>query len=205
MPQGNSGLSTLTAGNMVLDAGAVYLNLGITELEDASASNPLLDAVSVSDCVKLGGTRGGNRFAPNRTIRQMPVDGGIGPIKGFNRRQTVAPTLTVNMVELTVDNLANAIAAATSATAGQFTKISGGPVTDLAYISNVALVTTLKGNANLPIVFVIFNALALESPEFATADEDETVLPVTFAAHVTAAAPNTEPWAIYHPGAGSNP
>lgn len=199
MPQGQSGLSTNTAGNMVLDAGAVYLNIGITELEDASASAPLEDAIGVSECVKLGGTRGGNSFSPNRVIRQMPVDGGIGPIKGFNRRQSSAPTLTVNMLEITPENLVNAIAAGVSATAGQFKKITGGEVKNTSYITNVALVTTLKGHATLPFVVVLFNALALESPEFSTADEDEMVLPVTFTGHVLDSAPNTEAFAIYHP------
>jgi len=196
--QGRSGLSTLTAGNTVLDAGAVYLNIGITELEDASAADPIADAIGVSGCVKLGGTRGGNSFSPNRVIRQMPVDGAIGPIKSFNRRQSSAPTLTVNMLELTTDNLTNAIAAANVATAGQFTKITGGPVEDTDYIDNVALVTTIKGET-LPFVLVLFNALALEAPTFQTADEDEMVLSVTFAAHVTAADPNTEAFAIYRP------
>ncbi|MFA5569342.1 MAG: hypothetical protein WC972_11935 [Trueperaceae bacterium] len=205
MPQGQSGLSALTAPNMLLDAGAVYLNIGIPELEDASSSTPLLDAVSVSGCVKLGGTRGGNSFNPGRVIRQMPVDGGIGPIKGFNRRQTSAPTLTVNMLELTPDNLANAIAAARAATVGQFTKITGGAVRDSDYIGNVALVTTIKGNTSLPFVVVIHNAMALESPEFTTADEDEVVLPVTFNGHVLVTAPNDEAWAIYHPGLDVSP
>lgn len=200
MPQGMSGVSANTAPNMLLDAGAVYLNIDIAALEDGSASNPFLDAISGSNCVKLGGTRGGNSFTPGRTIRQMPVDGGVGPIKGFNRRQTSAPTLTCNMLELTPANLINAIAAGVTDTAGSFTKITGGPVLDTSYITNVALVTTIKGNLELPFLVVLFNALVMESPEFTTADEDEVVLPVTFAAHVTVDAPNTEAWAIYHPG-----
>lgn len=199
MPQGISGLSTKTAGNMVLDAGAVYLNISIQALEDGSASTPFEDAISDSACVKLGGTRGGNSFNPNRVIRQMPVDGGIGPIKGFNRRQSSAPTLTVNMLELTPENLVNAIAAGVSVTAGQFKRIKGGPVQDSSYITNVALATTIKGNPNLPFIVVLFNALALESPEFATADEDELVLPVTFTGHVLDSDPNTEAFAIYYP------
>lgn len=198
--QGASGLSTITAGNMVLDAGAVYLNIGINELENASAANAVQDATSVSGCVKLGGTRGGNSFNLNRQIRQMPVDGAIGPIKGFNRRQSVAPELTVNMLELTPANMQNAIAAAAAATVGKFTKITGGPVTDTDYINNVALITTKKGQTTELMVYVIFNALALVSPEITTADEDEVVLPVTFTGHVLSSAPNTEPWAIYDPG-----
>ena len=126
MPQGQSGLSQDTAGNMLLDAGAVFLNIGIEELEDEESSNPLADAIGVSGCVRLGGTRGGNSFNPGRVIRQMPVDGGIGPIKGFTSRQSSAPSITVNMLEITPANIANAIAAARSETVGKFTKITGG-------------------------------------------------------------------------------
>lgn len=205
MPQGQSGLSQDTAGNMLLDAGAVFLNIGIEELEDTDSETPLADAIGVSGCVRLGGTRGGNSFNPGRVIRQMPVDGGIGPIKGFNRRQSSAPSITVNMLEITPANIANAIAAARSETVGKFTKITGGALRDSDYISNVALVTTVKGNTSLPFVVVIHNALALESPEFGTADEDETVLPVTFNGHVDVTAPNEEAWAIYHPGVDEAP
>lgn len=200
MPQGMSGVSAQTAGNMVLDAGAVFLNIDIEALEDDSSETPVADAISAADCVKLGGTRGGNSFNPGRTIRQIPVDGAVGPIKGFNRRQSSAPTLTVNMLELTPENLQNALAAAKAETVGKFTKITGGEVTDTAYIDNVALITTVKGHPDLPLVVVIYNALALESPEFGTADEDEVVLPVTFTGHVDVAKPNEEAWAIYHPG-----
>lgn len=200
MPQGRSGLSTQTVTNMVLDAGEVWLNIGIPELEDGSASDPWGDATGVSGAVRLGGTRGGNEFALNRVIRQMPVDGAIGPIKRFNRRQTSAPTLTCNMLEWTAANLHAAIAAANQATVGSFTKITGGEVEDSDYFTNVALATTLKGNPNLPIVVVLQNVLVLEAPSASFVDEDESVLAAIFAAHVLDSAPNTEAWAIYHPG-----
>lgn len=200
MPQGRSGLSATTNQHMVLDAGEVWLNISIPDLEDGSASDPWGDATSVSGAVKLGGTRGGNEFNLNRVIRQMPVDGAIGPIKGFNRRQTSAPTLTCNMLEWTAVNLHMAIAAANKQTAGSFEKITGGEVEDSDYFSNIALATTYKGNPNLPIVVVLFNPLVLEAPSASFVDEDESVLTAVFAAHVTSSTPNTEAWAIYHPG-----
>jgi len=197
MPQGRSGLSALTAPNMLLDAGEVWFNIGITQLEGAG-SDPWADAIAVSGATRLGGTRGGNSFSPNRVIRQMPIDGAIGPVKEFNRRASSAPSLTVNMVELTAANLARAIAAANEATAGSFTKITGGEVESADYIGNVALATTIKGN-DIPLVIVVQNVMVLEAPEFSMADEDETVLAVTFVGHVDVTAANTEVWSIYHP------
>ena len=197
MPQGRSGLSTLTADNMILDAGEVWFNIGITELE--AAAGTWATATGVVGAVRVGGTRGGNSFSPGRTIREMPVDGAIGPVKGFARRATSRPVLTVNMLELTPANLTNAIAAAnSSATASGLTKLVGGEIEDSDYITNVALATTLKGETQ-PFILVVHNALVLDAPEFSFADEDEMVLTVSFVGHVTSAAPNTEAWTIYHP------
>ena len=195
MPQGRSGLSTLTADNMVLDAGEVWFNVGITELEATNWAA----AIVVGGAVRVGGTRGGNSFSPGRTIREMPVDGAIGPVKGFARRASSRPVLTVNMLELTVANLTRSIAAAnTSSTTSGLTKLVGGEIEDGDYLTNVALATTLKGQAQ-PFILVVHNALVLEAPEFSFADEDEMVLTVTFVGHVTADAPNTEAFTIYHP------
>lgn len=199
MPQGRSGISTATAPNMVLDAGEVWFNIGITELEGLSP-DPVAAALGVSGAVKVGGTRGGSTFNPGRTLREMPIDGAIGPVKGFVRRQASRPVLTVNLVEVTPENLERAIAASNVATVNSFAKVTGGEVEDADFITNVALLATVKGS-DLPIVIVVQNALVHEAPEFSFADEDETVLSVAFVGHVLASAPNTEAFAIYHPGA----
>ena len=198
MPQGRSGLSTLTADNMVLDAGEVWFNIDITALE-ASEGTWALATAGGTGAVRVGGTRGGNSFSPGRTIREMPVDGAIGPVKGFNRRATSRPALTVNMLELTVANLTRSLAAATETTTdSNLTKLVGKEIEDGDYITNVALATTLKGQAQ-PFILVVHNAMVLEAPEFSFADEDEMVLSVTFVGHVTAQYPNTEAFTIYHP------
>lgn len=199
MPQGRSGLSDRTAPNMVLDAGEVWFNIDITELENASATDPWANATAVSSAVRIGGTRGGNTFNPGRVLRQMPVDGAIGPIKGFNRRQTSAPVLTCNALEITEENVEVAMAGANNVVAGLFQKITGGEAEDSDYINNVAICTTLKGSG-LPIVIVIFNALVMDAPQWNLTDEDEVVLSIAFTGHVTVDAPNTEAFAIYHPG-----
>lgn len=199
MPQGRSGLSTRTALNTVLDAGEVWINIDVTALEDGSASDPWGDATSASGAVRLGGTRGGNTFAVNRVIRQMPVDGAIGPIKGFNRRQSSTPTLTVNALEISEENIEYALAGANNAAAGVFAKITGGEIEDGDYITNVAIASTVKGT-NTPIVIVITNAMVMEAPELTFTDEDEVVMSISFVGHVLASAPNTEAFAIYHPG-----
>jgi hypothetical protein len=107
--------------------------------------------------------------------------------------------LTVNALEITEENVEVAMAGANNTVAGLFQKITGGEVEPSDHITNVALATTLKGS-DLPIVIVVFNALVMEAPQWNLADEDETVLSIAFTGHVTIDAPNTEAFAIYHPG-----
>ena len=195
MPQGRSGLSALTADNTVLDAGEVWFNIDKAALEANDWDAAVIGAT------RVGGTRGGNSFSPGRTIREMPVDGVIGPAKGFNRRASSRPALTVNMLELTVENLETAIAGATATTTGgttNLTKFVGDEVTDGKYINNVAIATTIKGETE-PVVILIENALVLEAPEFSFTDEDEMVLTVTFVGHTLSSDPNVEAFAVYHP------
>lgn len=199
MPQGLSGVTTNTNKHFLLDAGVAYANIDLTALE-GSTSDPWGDAIAASGVVSLGAFRGGATFSPGRTLRTMPVDGTIGNLKGFVRRQNSVPTITVNLVEITVQNLQNALAGSTSTTVNDFTKIIGGPILDANYFSNIALATTFTGAANEPLVLVIKNALVVEPPDIQLTDEDETVIAVTFAGHIDPANPNTEVWTIYHPG-----
>jgi hypothetical protein len=200
MPQGLSGVTTTTNKHFLLDAGVAYANIDLVALADGTASDPFGDAIAASGVINLGAFRGGATFSPGRTLRTMPVDGAIGNLKGFVRRQNSVPTVTVNLVEITVQNLQNALAGAVSSTAGLFTKLVGGEITDAAYFTNIALATTFTGAANEPLVLVIKNALVVETPDIALTDEDETVIAVTFAGHIDPATPNTEVWEIYHPG-----
>lgn len=199
MPQGLSGVTTNTNKHFLLDAGVAYANIDLTALE-GSSSDPWGDAIAASSAISLGAFRGGATFSPGRTLRTMPVDGAIGNLKGFVRRQNSVPTVTVNLVEITVQNLQNALAGAVSSTVNAFEKIVGGPILDSNYFSNIALATTFTGAANDPLVLVIKNALVVEPPDIALTDEDETVIAVTFAGHIDPANPNTEVWSIYHPG-----
>jgi len=91
-----SGLSADTPGRIFVDAGAVYLNYGLS-------SERL-----------LGATRGGNEFNLNREIRDLEVDGLRGSVKGLRRRTVCRPQITCNLIELSLDNLLKAIAGANS-------------------------------------------------------------------------------------------
>lgn len=96
-----SGLNADTPDRIFVDAGAVYLNYGL--------SNERL----------LGATRGGNEFNLNREIRDIEVDGVRGSVKGLRRRTLCRPQITCNLIELSLDNLLKAIAGANQAEAAK--------------------------------------------------------------------------------------
>lgn len=199
MPQGLSGLTDATFQNLILDAGAVYFNIDIDELEEATADD-FEDAVAeaIADAVPVGATRGGARFNRGLTLREIEADGKLGPTKGLNRRTEVRPVIEVTLLEQTIENIQRQFPGAVVETAGLWEKITGGPIVDDTYIDNVALITTFGEEGRL-IVMVVFNALVMESPDFQTEDKNEVATTVAFMGNF-AGANAGEPWAIYHPG-----
>ena len=203
MPQGMTGVTAASADRFVLDVGQVFINIDITALESATPGMESTNwADAIADAQFIGATRNGATFNINRTLRQIPVDGQLGPTKGFIRRASVAPTLQVNVMEHTIENykrtIAGIVTSAVGETGEQYTKIAGGPILAATYIDNVAIASTYTGS-DRPIILVLHNVMAHTAPEFTLADEDEAVLPVTFNAHIDPANPYVEPWNIYHP------
>jgi len=196
--QGFSGIRTDTKGNLVLDAGACYFNIDITALE---TPGPDPWGAAIASAIPLGATRGGSTFNRGLTIRDIEMDGKLGRVRGLERRQSVEPVLTVNFLEMTAGNLRRALAGATQEKKGSFIKITGGEITDAAYIDNIALATTIarEGQSGLPVVIIVENVLVVESFDLSTADEDEMVASASFMGHFTVDKLDQEPWAIYLP------
>lgn len=117
-----SGISADTPGRIVIDAGAIYLNYGLT--------NQRL----------LGATRGGNEFTPGRVSRQMEVDGPKGRVKGMDRIIEVNPQITANLIELSVENLIAAIAGANQGDRGyiesEYAGVGDGGVAEFDLLHN---------------------------------------------------------------------
>lgn len=203
MPQGLSGITDESFRSLILDAGAVYFNIDTTALESGAAYT-FEDAVenAIASAIPIGATRGGAVFNANRELREIEADGQLGPTRGLIRRTTVRPTLTVTLLEQTIDNLRRQFPGAVVEAAGLWSRITGGPITDSTYVDNVALVTTY-GEEGQFIVMVVENALVMESPDFTTEDKNEVATEVAFVGcfdGVNAA----EPWRVYLPPASSS-
>ena len=201
MPQGLNGLSDETFASLILDAGAAYLNIDFTALEAGGDFETAIQA-AIANAIPIGATRGGLSFASGRQLRQIEADGQLGPTKGLMRRTQVAPILTVNLLEQTVDNLKRQFPGAVVEKKGAWERITGGPITAATYINNVAIITTY-GEEGKYIVMAVENALVLESPEFATEDKNEVATEVQFAGCFSGVGA-AEPWRVYVPPATSS-
>jgi len=180
---GLNGLSTDTPNRILIDAGAIYA--GFTD-ED----NPGI-------CV--GATRGGSRFNLEREIREIAADGVMGPTRGLRRRSRVVATIEASAMEVFPNNIERLVAGAdVDISDPDFTVITGGPVEDGDYISNLALVGTIHGN-DLPFVGIVLNALPESPLTIPLAPQDEAVIAAKWTGHFSLSDPYTEPWELWIP------
>jgi hypothetical protein len=185
-PYSRHGIRTETVDHFLVDAGAVYVNLGETDER------------------LLGATRGGNSFAIEQDVREPEIDGSPGPLKGTRRIVETRPTLTANLLEITRENIMMAIAGAeaeaypddTAATHDEIRRRRN--ITAADYVKNIALVGTINGSDE-PVIFIIYNALQTDNFELGTEDRDEGVLTLTLTGHFDPADMSVEPWAIRYP------
>lgn len=167
-----NGFTNASKNHFIVDAGAVYLNAEF-DAETGEFSGTL-----------LGATAGGNEFAVDQEVRQIEVDGMKGRGKGLQEVTFMNPNLTVNLKELSAQNLSRIIAGGDVDEADTNYDIltSKGVIEDADYIDSVALVGRVIGSAK-PIVIVLNNVLSVEGLEMSFEDNNEVVVPVTFGGH----------------------
>jgi|GEM_PF-790602 len=84
-----------TVENMLLDAGVVYVNYGLTTER------------------VLGATNGGNKFLVEREFREVEIDGLKGKTKGMKRLLSENASLEVNLKEMSSENIMLALPGST--------------------------------------------------------------------------------------------
>ena len=178
-----TGFNEKSMEHLILDAGAVYKNFGL------------------SDQAQVGATSGGNEFQAKAKIRQIQVDGvKAANAKGMEVFDSITTTLKCNFLEVTKEILAAAlIADIDTASDSNYDIIQGKTViTDSDYIKNLAWVGRLSGSGK-PVIIVIENALCLDGLQLKTQDSKDNVLDVTFTAHADPSHPQDLPYKIYYP------
>lgn len=180
-----TGVTTETANHMILDAGAVYLNYGETDER------------------LFGATRDGSEFTIEHEIREIAVDGLRGPTVGYRRIVEEHARLTVNLLEMTAENIQAALAGssvdpddATTPTQNIVTRSLA--MDDLSYITNVALVADYSGSGE-PVVIILQNALSDGDFTLSATDREESVAEVQFTAHFDPTALDDSPYEIRFP------
>lgn len=194
MARKSAGVSSASVQNFVIDAGAVYVNLGEPEER------------------LLGATRGGSSFEIEQDIKLIEIDGVRGASMGARRVVESNARIVANLLEITTANLLLAIAGA-DATTWIDNSIEPLPVvathdqirrtrniSDLDFITNIAIVGKVSGSDE-NIVCIIYNALSDEGFALGLEDREEGVLEVTFTAHYDLDETDVEPWAIMFPKA----
>lgn len=186
MPLQTKGLRTESVDHLIVDAGAVYVNLDETDER------------------LLGATRGGSTFRIEQDVREIEVDGSPGPLKGARRVVEVRPQLTTNLLEMTMENLLMAIPGAEATPIPDATATTGHSIRrrrnirGIDYIKNIGIVGTKQGSGE-PVILKIYNAMQDDNFELGTEDKDESVLELTFTGHFDPGDMSVEPWEIIYP------
>lgn len=191
-----SGFSQDTAKSLLLNAGAFFKNLTISEdgtiesFEDAVAAGKL-----------LGATRSGGEFSAVPEARQVEVDGVAGRAKGLEVIDSWEVYLRANVLEIKEDTLKAALCGAEVEEGTDYNKITAKNGIELAdYIDNIAWVGTLSGT-DKPVVIVVKNAINTDGLTLTTSDKNEATIQMTFYGHYTPDDLDTPPFEIYYPQA----
>ncbi|MBQ0112230.1 MAG: hypothetical protein KBT03_03780 [Bacteroidales bacterium] len=189
-----SGFTTKTAESLLLNAGAYFKNLEISEdgtiesFEDAVAAGKL-----------LGATRGGGEFSAVPEVRQIEVDGVAGRAKGLEVIDSWDVYIKATILEITEDTLATALCASETETGTTHDKITAKNSIELTdYIGNIAWVGTLSGS-DKPVVIVVYNAINTDGLVMTTTDKNEASIGTTFYGHYTQDDLDHPPFEIYYP------
>ncbi|MEZ7173586.1 hypothetical protein [Sporosarcina sp. OR05] len=192
MNKSYSGFTDKTAENLLLDAGAFFINFDIeTDTFDTAVAAGKL----------IGATRGGGQFEAKPEIRPIEIDGVKGKAKGLQVIDSWDVKMTASVLEITKEGLARALTASevTTSTNAKYEIIKAKNYIDLEdYIENVTYIGKKSGAAE-PVIIQIYNAINTSGLSLQTKDKDEAVISMEFEGHYDAADLDSPPFAIFYP------
>ena len=190
-----TGLTANTPKNLLLDAGAFFLNY-----------DPAKDTPATAQAKLIGATQGGGSFSAVPTVRQHEVDGAPANTKGLETIDGWVVTMVANVKEVTITSLKTALGAVkvenTIASGPEgYSKMTGkDKIEDSDYSDNITWIGKLKGSEK-PVMIVISNALSVNGLNLTVADKNEAVIPITLTGHYTLDDLETPPYEIIYPNA----
>lgn len=189
-----SGYTEKTAENLLLDAGAFFIDYDIEEDTFDSA---------VEDGKLLGATRGGGSFEAVPEIRAIEVDGVHGKAKGLQVIDEWEIKMTANVLEVTLDGLASALTSSEidTSTNDVYDILSAKNYIDLDdYYDNITYVGKISG-ADDPLIIQIYNAINTTGLTIEPEDKSEAVTELEFEGHYDEKDLDHPPFKIFYPKA----
>lgn len=175
-------LRTETFENLQLNAGIFLKGFDYSSVADAAALRTAI-ASAVSDGTKLlGATRGGGSFVVTREIRSPEVDGKRYGFVGDSFVDSCDAHLSTTLIEITAQNLVDALGSATASVSGKKTTIKLGTAIGAdAYIDKLCWIGDLADGRL--VLISLDNALNTADFNLTFTDKGEGTLPVEFHAH----------------------
>lgn len=189
-----TGFNANTADNLLLDAGAFFVNfdVGTDSYETVKATK------------LLGATRGGGEFKAAMTVRQIEIDGVKGRAKGLEVNDAWDVYIKATVLEVNKDTLQKALASAkvtASSVATDYDEIEGVNDIELTdYIDNITWIGKIAGSDE-PVMIQVFNALNTDGLTLTVADKNEATMQMTFYGHYATDALDAPPFKIWYPKA----
>jgi len=190
--QSYSGYTAKTADNLLLDAGAFFINFDIEQDDFDSA---------VADGKLLGATRGGGSFSAVPEIRPIEVDGVHGKAKGLQVIDEWEIKMNANVLEVTLDGLASALTSSEidNTTNETYDILSAKNYIELTdYYDNITYVGKISG-ADEPLIIQIYNAINTTGLTLETEDKSEAVTELEFDGHYDETDLDHPPFKIFYP------
>ncbi|MBJ8115395.1 MULTISPECIES: hypothetical protein [Bacillus] len=180
-----NGVREGTTKNFVIGPGVMYKNFkNVKELGEM-----------------VGATTGGTKVGFDREYYDADLDGVLGKIVNGKWLLKDEPHVELTLVEFTKENLQLALPGMTvdsTTEEGYDVLTPSNEIPDSSY-HDIALIGMVSGS-DLPIIFVIRNALVVSSIEVDLKDGKGTVgLKCKFIGHYSESAPTTPPYSIYLP------
>lgn len=175
MAEKKTGATASTAGDLILDAGVLYIK-----------------KTSSSDYVKVGVTRGGGTWEEGIPHRDIEYDNSRGAVKGFVTKDKGNPILTLTGLEMTIENLDNLMP---GMKVDGITLVDSGQISDDDYLYEVKWVGNRPGECDKLVEIILKNVLQTQDISVAFADNDEATVPATFMGHFNLEdTPDSEGW-----------
>lgn len=192
--QSYSGYTEKTAENLLLDAGAFFIDFDVEEdtFESAVAEGKL-----------LGATRGGGSFEATPEIRAIEIDGVRGKAKGLQVIDEWEIKMTANVLEVTKEGLALALTSSEidEESSEKYNVIMAKNYIDLTdYYDNITYVGKISGSDE-PLIIQIYNAMNTTGLTLETEDKNESVIEMEFEGHYDESDLDHPPFKIFYPKA----